>query len=125
VTFRPYPGGTLTGIPAEQIVRIERGEVATFPAESAESTIEPGEVRALEPGVAGSDVPVVGSNGTPVMSGTPQLTIGPNGTPVLAPGAQPVVGPNGAPVLAPPGRPGSAAPSTAPNGFPSAPAPGH
>src|SRR5262245_42247210 len=52
VTFRPYPAGLLTGIPAEQVVRIDRGEVGTFPAETGEETIEPGEIRALEPGEA-------------------------------------------------------------------------
>src|SRR6476660_1364630 len=72
VTFRPYPGGAPTGIPAEQVVRIEKGEVATFPAEAAESTIEPGEVRALEPGEALD----IGPTGEGISSGASEAPTG-------------------------------------------------
>jgi hypothetical protein len=72
VTFRPYPGGALTGIPAEQVVRIEKGEVATFPAEAAASTIEPGEVRALEPGEALD----IGLTGEGISSGAAEAPAG-------------------------------------------------
>src|SRR5262245_9053305 len=50
VTFRTYPAGLLTGVPAEQVVKIERGEVATFPSRASEATIVTGEVRPLQPG---------------------------------------------------------------------------
>ena len=70
VTFRPYPAGLLTGIPEEQVVKIERGEVATFPSEAAESTIEPGEVRPLQPGEA-LDVGPTGEGIEPAPAGEP------------------------------------------------------
>src|SRR5262245_14740771 len=72
VTFRPYPAGVLTGVPAEQVVRIEKGEVATFPSEAAESSIEPGEVRALEPGEALD----IGLTGEGISSGATEAPAG-------------------------------------------------
>ena len=122
VTFRPYPGGALTGIPAEQVVRIEKGEVATFPAEAAESTIEPDEVRPLEPGEA-LDVGLTGE-------GISTASEAPAGGAVAAspqPGVNPgyyagyggAVSPNGTRI----GPDGLAPTTIAPNGFPATGAP--
>jgi hypothetical protein len=137
VTFRPYPGGTLTGIPAEQIVRIERGEVATFPAESAESTIEPGEVRALEPGEALD----IGPTGEGISRGASEAPAGgviaaspqpPSLNPASYGGYGGAVSPNGT-LIGPDGLPRAASSTdiaralaqttTAPNGFPATGAP--
>src|SRR5262245_20805893 len=139
LTFRPYPAGALTGIPAEQVVRIEKGEVGTFPAEPAESTIEPGEVRALEPGEALD----IGPTGEGISRGADEAPAGgaaaanpyvPGMNPAYyagyggaAPGYGGTVSPNGT-LIGPDGLPRAASSTdiaralaqttTAPNGFP-------
>jgi hypothetical protein len=96
----------------------------------------------LEPSVApngfpatpGAPVPLIGSDGRPILApagspgSTPQV-IGPNGTPVMAPSGAPgstppAMGPNGTPVLAPPGAPGSTPPAVGPNGYSASSPPG-
>jgi hypothetical protein len=133
VTFHPYPAGALTGIPAEEVARIEKAGARTFPAEAAESTIEPGEVRALEPGEA-LDVGPTGegsiSSGAEAASAEGAATARPQ-----SPGVNPAyyggyggaVSPNGT-LIGPDGLPRAASSTdiaralaqttTAPNGFP-------
>jgi hypothetical protein len=137
VTFRPYPAGALTGVPAEQVVRIERGEVATFPAQAAESTIEPGEVRPLEPGEA-LDIGPTGEGIArgPAESPAPGATVAspqsPGVNPAYYAGYGGALSPNGT-LIGPDGLARAASSTdlaqamaqttTAPNGFPATGAP--
>jgi hypothetical protein len=137
VTFRPYPAGMLTGIPAEQVVRIERGEVATFPEQAPESTIDPGVVRPLEPGEA-LDVGLTGEGSASGAAQTPasgEIAANPQSAgvnPAYYGGYGGAVNPNGT-LIGPDGLPRAASSTdlaramaqttTAPNGFPATSAP--
>ncbi len=136
VTFHPYPGGALTGIPAEEVARIEKAGAAAFPAQAAESTIEPGEVRPLEPGEALD----IGPTGEGISSGAAAPAGGavaaspqpPAPNPAYYGGYGGAVSPNGT-LIGPDGLPRAASSTdlaramaqttTAPNGFPATGAP--
>lgn len=134
ITFHEYPGGALTGLPQEVILRIEPGSARTTAREAAprpERKLQGGVTNGLQPG----DIIVVGPNNDGLKPGE-ILVLGPTGeggASLPQPGASgvagaaasggsaagaPAIGPNGTPVLAPPGAPGATPPNVGPNGTP-------